>query len=219
MRCPLCGADNTDASKYCQCCGVSLAPIAEGVAEAKQSHDAPRETRDPDYLAWSVVMGVVCCVPYIAIFPIVYAISARGHFARGHYDVARYQARRARGLFWFALFFGLAINSFYAWTHRAELVQRYYEQLSQMTDFGADPAPESMFGNVVEETEEEGTEAEEGPVDPSEESDATEPSEASVEEGDSTPPEIDFEPNDSSESVESRTETQSLSDFLKKDGD
>jgi len=86
MFCPNCGAENDDNAFRCVSCG---ADFERGPAPA------PSAAKPPNYLVWSILTTLFCCLPF-GIVSIVYAAQVDSKFASGDYAGAAESSRKAK---------------------------------------------------------------------------------------------------------------------------
>ncbi|MCM1178020.1 MAG: CD225/dispanin family protein [Bacteroidales bacterium] len=89
MYCKKCGAELPDRARYCTACGQdqqSSIPV--------QPVYTP-ETQPDTYLILSIIVTVMCCVPF-GVAGIVYASKVSSAWAAGQYEDARMYSRKAR---------------------------------------------------------------------------------------------------------------------------
>ena len=111
MYCPKCGTENPDNATSCTMCGeVFRRP--EGPAPGAmpppptQAPFTPAPPRPPNYLVWSILTTILCCLP-AGIVSIVYAAQVDGKYSAGDYAGAADSSNKARTWAWVSFGVGL----------------------------------------------------------------------------------------------------------------
>ena len=89
MYCPNCGAQNTDDASFCAGCGKPLAKPA-GAPPPPLTPPPPPPTSAagsagppvPNYLVWSILMTIFCCLP-VGVAAIIFSAQVNGKLAAG----------------------------------------------------------------------------------------------------------------------------------------
>ena len=79
----------------------------------EQKPPAPHETPPPNYLAWSIITTILCCLPF-GIVSIVYAAQVNSKWQTGDYEGARLSSKNARLWAWIA--FGVGLAGAFIWS-------------------------------------------------------------------------------------------------------
>lgn len=115
MQCPKCGWQNPDDATKCSNCFAEL--TAQGQPQLTQQ--APQQPYGqqpygggpaqnvPDYLVWSILATLFCCIP-LGIVAIVKAAGANSKKAAGDYYGAMQDANAAKTWLWWSFGLGLA---------------------------------------------------------------------------------------------------------------
>lgn len=105
MFCPQCGASNADHAVVCVQCGRTLQ--ASAVAPLPVTGVViPPGTTVPNYLVFSILATVLCCIP-AGIPAIVYSAQVNGKLLQG--DLAGAQAASSNAKMWCWISFGLGL--------------------------------------------------------------------------------------------------------------
>jgi len=108
MFCPQCGASNADNAAVCTQCGRSLQ--ASAVAPLPVTGVViPPGTTVPNYLVFSILATVLCCIP-AGIPAIVYSAQVNSKLLQG--DLAGAQAASSNAKMWCWISFGLGLATF-----------------------------------------------------------------------------------------------------------
>lgn len=104
MFCTNCGAQNNDNAFRCEQCtevlGRSPEQDLEGYAPA------------PSRLAWSIVVTLLCCLPF-GVPAIVFAAKTMEHNGAQRYDLAYETSKKATMWCWISFGVGIAFTSIY----------------------------------------------------------------------------------------------------------
>jgi hypothetical protein len=104
MYCRKCGAPNEDSAQKCIKCGEVLQPAIGGGAVVTQ--------KIPNYLAQSILVTVLCCMP-LGIPGIVYSAQVNGKVQAGDIQGAIAASKKAKMWCWWSFGIGLVINIIY----------------------------------------------------------------------------------------------------------
>ena len=105
MFCPQCGASNADNAAVCAQCGRTLQ--ASAVAPLPVTGVViPPGTTVPNYLVFSILATVLCCIP-AGIPAIVYSAQVNSKLLQG--DLAGAQAASSNAKMWCWISFGLGL--------------------------------------------------------------------------------------------------------------
>jgi hypothetical protein len=105
MFCPQCGASNADNAAVCAQCGRTLQ--ASAVAPLPVTGVVmPPGTAVPNYLVFSILATVLCCIP-AGIPAIVYSAQVNSKLLQG--DLAGAQAASSNAKMWCWISFGLGL--------------------------------------------------------------------------------------------------------------
>ncbi|HIZ85340.1 MAG TPA: CD225/dispanin family protein [Candidatus Coprenecus stercoravium] len=88
MYCKNCGTQLPDGTKFCTNCGQSLSEDRPGMSY-------PRAEMPPTYLVLSILVTILCCLPF-GIIGIVYASKVDSYWSAGRVDEAYAYSRKAR---------------------------------------------------------------------------------------------------------------------------
>lgn len=118
MFCPNCGTQNPDDARICSNCGRNLpgaapAPQAQPAPSAFPGGQAMAVTNVPNYLVQSILVTVLCCVPF-GIVAIVFAAQVNSKLAAGDYAGAMDASKKAKMWSWIAFGSGLAVVALWA---------------------------------------------------------------------------------------------------------
>ena len=86
MFCSNCGATMEISDKVCPKCGTASAIVPE------ETSDVPKV---PNYLIWSIVATLLCCLPF-GIVSIVYSCQVNSKLAKGDVEGARASSKSAK---------------------------------------------------------------------------------------------------------------------------
>ena len=100
MFCPKCGAQNSDGTVNCISCGSSMNASTPNYVNDTQ--------RVPNYLVWSILATIFCCLP-LGIVGIVFAAQVDGKLRSGDYSGAVESSKKAKLFTWIAFGCGLAV--------------------------------------------------------------------------------------------------------------
>lgn len=103
MFCRKCGAQNDDNAYKCIRCGYILQQ--EGVAVPTQEI--------PNYLAQSILVTLLCCLP-LGIPAIVFSAQVNGKIQAGDIQGAMESSRKAKIFVWWSFGLGLLVSILYA---------------------------------------------------------------------------------------------------------
>ncbi len=113
MICPHCQANIPDNSNFCTVCGVSL--VSSG-AENQQQPMPPNnqmppncDMNIPDYLVWSILELVCCCLPF-GIVSLIYSVQANNAKKMGNFTVAHENAEKAKKFLIWGVVLGAVVN-------------------------------------------------------------------------------------------------------------
>jgi len=111
IYCPKCGARNPDESVQCAGCGASFSQFTAGpqgpqVPQGPQAPQGPqggyqppdtgyRPPKPPNYLVWSIISTVCCCIP-AGIVSIVFAAKVDSQYNGGDYAGATDSSNKAK---------------------------------------------------------------------------------------------------------------------------
>lgn len=95
--CPNCGNPVPDGSYFCQVCGYNIpyspAPMYQNYQQPQQQQPMP--PCPPTYLALSIIVTILCCLPF-GIVGIIKSSSVTKEYAAGHYDEAQRASKQAK---------------------------------------------------------------------------------------------------------------------------
>lgn len=126
MYCPKCGWNNADDAAKCSNCFTELAPTSQPQPTQQQAPQQPYAQQPygeqpygarpvqavPDYLVWSILVTLFCClIP--GIVAIVKSASANGKRNAGDYIGALQDANAAKTWMWWSFGLGLAGSIMY----------------------------------------------------------------------------------------------------------
>jgi len=123
MQCPRCQAANADSATFCAMCGTRIAEAVPTVAAVVTAGDAANPYRapaeavgvavanncPPNYLVYSIVTTMCCCIPF-GIVSIVYAAQVNGKFEAGDFAGAQDASAKAKMWAWLGFGVGLAVG-------------------------------------------------------------------------------------------------------------
>ena len=99
MNCPKCGNQNEDEAIFCASCGTQLTSSpetpyqnAEAIDPQQGGYQLPRIN---NYMAWSIVTTVCCCLP-AGIVALIYSSKVDRLLMQGNYEGATNAARIAK---------------------------------------------------------------------------------------------------------------------------
>jgi len=110
MFCTQCGANNADSAAICAQCGRNLQPATPVVQSG--SIGQPPRVDVPNYLVFSILATVLCCIP-AGIPAIVYAAQVNGKLQAGDIAGAQAASKNAKMWCWISFGLGLAIGLIY----------------------------------------------------------------------------------------------------------
>lgn len=102
--CPKCGNAVPDNASFCPKCGTNIPDTDSGTTPAQDPTPAPQtftpqqppmEPCPPTYLALSIIVTVLCCLPF-GIVGIIKSSNVSKEYAAGNYAKARMRASRPR---------------------------------------------------------------------------------------------------------------------------
>lgn len=113
IPCPECRANNFPSSTVCWQCGEPLRAqqnqpptgAPPGPEQPPTGYGAPA-TRPPNYLVWSILATLFCCLPF-GIVAIIYAAQVDSKYSGGDYAGALDASNRARIWSWVSFAAGL----------------------------------------------------------------------------------------------------------------
>jgi len=121
MYCNRCGRRLTEGARFCDACGSSIEisaiqPYDPVVKATPPMTQAPViGERPPDYLAFSIIVTLCCCMP-MGVVAIVFSANSRSMLESGNLEGAKEAADKARLFCWLALGLGLVSNLLaFAW--------------------------------------------------------------------------------------------------------
>lgn len=123
MYCPKCGWNNSDDATKCANCAAEMTgaqpqpqqqPMQQmppqPYGQPPQQYGAPQPVQNvPDYLLWSILVTIFCCLPF-GIVAIVKAAAANGKKNVGDYYGAMQDAAAAKTWVWWSFGVGLALD-------------------------------------------------------------------------------------------------------------
>lgn len=114
MYCPKCGSQNDDNVEFCTSCGNSLKNINtnQNPAPMYNNYQQINYQHVPNYLAWSIVTTLLCCLP-LGIPAIVYSSQVDSKLRNGDYEGAVNSSKKAKMWCWIAFGVGLAVGILY----------------------------------------------------------------------------------------------------------
>ncbi len=115
MNCANCGAAITPGAANCGQCGaaVQLPPIMPY---------AVQPAHVPNYLVWSILCTVLCCLPG-GIVAIIHAAQVNGHLQSGNYAAAQAASAKARKWCWVSFIVGLVFTVLYIFMVFAGIIE------------------------------------------------------------------------------------------------
>lgn len=129
--CPKCGIAVPDNASFCPKCGTNIPDTDSGTTPAQDPTPAPQtfapqqppmEPCPPTYLALSIIVTVLCCLP-LGIVGIIKSSNVSKEYAAGNYAGAKDASKQAKtwsiiglccGLFWIILYIILLACGFMA---------------------------------------------------------------------------------------------------------
>ena len=133
--CPKCGNAVPDNASFCPKCGTNIPDTDSGTTPAQDPTPAPQtfapqqppmEPCPPTYLALSIIVTVLCCLP-LGIVGIIKSSNVSKEYAAGNYAGAKDASKQAKtwsiigliiglccGLFWIILYIILLACGFMA---------------------------------------------------------------------------------------------------------
>ena len=102
--CPKCGNAVPDNASFCPKCGTNIPDTDSGTTPAQDPTPAPQtftpqqppmEPCPPTYLALSIIVTVLCCLPF-GIVGIVKSSSVSREYAIGNYSAAQDASNQAK---------------------------------------------------------------------------------------------------------------------------
>jgi hypothetical protein len=100
MYCKNCGAENDDNAYQCTECGTNL---QNG---SNQTTNTTNQTYVPNYLAFSIITTLLCCLPF-GIAAIIYSSKVNEKLAAGDVDGAEEASKKAKAWCWWAVIGGV----------------------------------------------------------------------------------------------------------------
>ncbi len=108
--CPKCGSAVPEEASFCPKCGANIPEAPTPMSQNYQQ--SPMPSCPPTYLALSIIVTVLCCLPF-GIVGIIKSSSVSKEYALGHYAEAQGASKQAKtwsivgiccGLFWWILY-------------------------------------------------------------------------------------------------------------------
>lgn len=108
--CPKCGNVVTDGASFCPQCGTNIPNTATALSQSGLG--TPPPSCPPTYLALSIIVTVLCCLPF-GIVGIIKSGNVSKEYAAGNYSGAQEASRQAKkwsiigiccGLFWVIIY-------------------------------------------------------------------------------------------------------------------
>lgn len=94
--CPKCGNAVPDGATFCPQCGTNIPDAAASQPQQQpQSYQQPLPPCPPTYLALSIIVTVLCCIPF-GIVGIVKSSSVSKEYAVGNYAAAQEASKQAK---------------------------------------------------------------------------------------------------------------------------
>ncbi len=109
--CPKCGSPVSDEASFCPKCGTNI-PNAATQTPLAQNYQQTMPPCPPTYLALSIIVTVLCCLPF-GIVGIIKSSSVSKEYAGGNYAAAQEASKQAKtwsivglccGLFWVIIY-------------------------------------------------------------------------------------------------------------------
>lgn len=110
MYCSKCGKQNDDNAEFCSSCGNSLKGTIQ--APANNTYQPMNVPNVPNYLAWSIVATLLCCLPF-GIVAIVFSSQVDSKLRNGDYEGAVNSSKKAKMWCWIAFGSGLLFGIIY----------------------------------------------------------------------------------------------------------
>jgi len=120
MFCPKCGTQNDDPAVTCSHCGQTLQSTPAGLAQNAASGGMPATQNIPNYLVHSILVTLLCCLPF-GIAAIVYAAQVNSKAQAGDIDGALQSSKKAKQFVWISFWLGLVWMLFSAISFGASL--------------------------------------------------------------------------------------------------
>jgi hypothetical protein len=79
----------------------------------EQKPPSPHQAPPPNYLVWSILTTILCCLPF-GIVSIVYAAQVNSKWQTGDYEGARLSSKNAR--LWAFIAFGIGLAGALLWS-------------------------------------------------------------------------------------------------------
>lgn len=124
MFCTQCGASNPDGSMVCAQCGRNLQSTAS-LSVPQPGVLQPAGVYVPNYLVFSILTTVLCCLP-TGIPAIIYSAQVNGKLQAGDIAGAQAASRNAKMWCWISFGLGLAFTMLYGLVMVAGIMHRMH---------------------------------------------------------------------------------------------
>lgn len=110
--CPKCGNAVPDEASFCPKCGTNIPDAATPVPQTQGYQQQSAQPCPPTYLALSIIVTVLCCLPF-GIVGIIKSSSVSKEYAAGNHAGAQEASKQAKtwdivgiccGLFWYIIY-------------------------------------------------------------------------------------------------------------------
>ena len=110
--CPKCGNAVSDQASFCPKCGANIPDATTPTPLSQNYQQSPMPPCPPTYLALSIIVTVLCCLPF-GIVGIIKSSSVSKEYAVGNYAGAQEASKQAKtwsivglccGLFWVIIY-------------------------------------------------------------------------------------------------------------------
>ena len=122
MFCSQCGASNPDGAAVCKQCGRNL-PVTAPLSVPSPGVLQPPAVYVPNYLVFSILTTVLCCLP-TGIPAIIYSAQVNGKLQAGDIAGAQVASRNAKMWCWISFGLGLAFTLIYGLVVVAGIMHR-----------------------------------------------------------------------------------------------
>ena len=92
--CPKCGTAVPEEASFCPKCGTNFPDAAAPTPLSQNYQQPPMEPCPPTYLALSIIVTVLCCLPF-GIVGIIKSSNVSKEYAAGNYAKAKDASKQA----------------------------------------------------------------------------------------------------------------------------